>query len=196
MIYIICGLKTQVYKVKTQGRVEHLAVVLWGSWANPLSKMQSKCWKFNKYNHLMLWKSTKDIQQSEKCPCFRNHWTSHGKSRNLWSSDPKASFISLTPACWFCQGKESMMTRSFSAKVEETHPVWKGGQYTYSAKLSVEIVTSGGSVGKITSSPSLRVYLWAGTAYSWLRLWCVLWMLKMAQALTHFWLILGLNVQA
>ena len=37
----------------------------------------------------------------------------------------------------------------------------------------------GGSVEKITSSPSLRLYLWAGTAYSWLRLW----ILKMAQAL-------------
>ena len=160
-------------------------------------KSNQNAGKFNKYNHLMLWKSTKDIQQSEKCPCVKNHWTSHGKSRNLWSSDPMASFISLTPACWFCQSRESMMNRSFSAKVEETHPIWKGGQYAHSAKLSVEIIISGvGQWGRSQAPPAWgctcgqeqHIPGWGCDVY------CGYW--RWHKPFTHFWLILGLNVQA
>lgn len=139
---------------------------------------------FNKYNHLVLWKSTKDIQQSEKCPCFKNHWTSHIKSRNLWSSDPKASFISLTPPCWFCQAKEIHDDQELLCQCWGDSPnLERWAICTLSKAVNRNYNLRGGSLGKITSSASLRLYLWAGTAYSWLRLWCVRRTLKMAQAL-------------
>lgn len=165
--------KTQVYKVKTQGRVEHLAVVLWGSWAIPSPKMQSKCWKFNKYNQQCLEINQRHTTISEKCPCFRNHWTSHGKSRNLWSSDPKAFFHQPHPSLLVLPKVKSPWWPGASLpKWRRLTQFGKVGQYTILSKAVRRNCNLGWVSGEDLSSPAWGVYLWAGTpAYSWLRLW-------------------------
>lgn len=58
--------------VKTQSRVELLAMALWRDWANSLPTCKHTARKIDKFNHLVLWKSTRGTQQPEKCLCFKD----------------------------------------------------------------------------------------------------------------------------